>query len=552
MSEVKNIRITLYDGTLEGLVKCTLYMWHGVLYKFSREQVLNKSLDNRPEFNHNGIYFLLGYTESGEPKIYVGQASTRKSGGGLLSRIQEHTKSADKDFFTEVVILTTVGDDFGPTELNYLENACMLRAKEVNQYIVHNGNEPSMGNIDKDQELSLMPFVDNAAILLRTLGHPALMKVAGVKQIQTLPESNEGIEFGNDVDFVDKSPYVHELEGKLLTADESNRLALIEEYYKTLLSTMPSGGLSTPFKGDGAIGNLITVYDEPASLWYIDRRSNRDGYRMQAVCVKVGDTYTVLKGSRISMSVTSSLDQSIRQRIKDYINDGRLQGDGLLLDNITFKYPSAASNFVIGTNTNGLQQWHTRDGQSMKDFLNLTEAENEQTIGDVEGLKSHKQDTNSYSKAVATSDDEQHLIENGQAPVSNITFTEESHLPKSLEELEGLELSIYYSNFKKSGKDIQARCRIENGQYVVLKGSVLRAGEAKAFEISKPRECEFRRSLEARGIIRNHILQEDIAFKSPSTAAVLVMGTSMNGFDHWKTEDGRLLKEIVDRTKNRE
>ena len=74
----------------------------------------------------------------------------------------------------------------------------------------------------------------------------------------------------------------------------------------------------------------------------------------------------------------------------------------------------------------------------------------------------------------------------------------------------------------------------ENGSLVVLKGSILSGtvSESKTFRgrntILNTRE----------GIVVDCILQEDIQFKSPSTAANFVTGTSSNGNRLWKTEDG--------------
>jgi hypothetical protein len=45
--------------------------------------------------------------------------------------------------------------------------------------------------------------------------------------------------------------------------------------------------------------------------------------------------------------------------------------------------------------------------------------------------------------------------------------------------------------------------------------------------------------------IKNNILQEDMIFKSPSTAANFVTGRSTNGLIAWKTEEGKKLKEVL-------
>lgn len=41
------------------------------------------------------------------------------------------------------------------------------------------------------------------------------------------------------------------------------------------------------------------------------------------------------------------------------------------------------------------------------------------------------------------------------------------------------------------------------------------------------------------------ILQENLAFRSTSTAACFIGGNSHNGLDDWKTEDGRTVREFL-------
>lgn len=44
----------------------------------------------------------------------------------------------------------------------------------------------------------------------------------------------------------------------------------------------------------------------------------------------------------------------------------------------------------------------------------------------------------------------------------------------------------------------------------------------------------------------DHILQEDILFSSPSSAAMFVIGKSANGWTSWKTKDGKTLHDLED------
>lgn len=46
-------------------------------------------------------------------------------------------------------------------------------------------------------------------------------------------------------------------------------------------------------------------------------------------------------------------------------------------------------------------------------------------------------------------------------------------------------------------------------------------------------------------VLKGNVLQTDVAFKSASTAANFVTGTSTNGLTAWKDKDGKTIKEII-------
>lgn len=107
------------DGEVTGRIKCTLSNWIGVIYKIPRIQ-LNK-LRDRQELKQSGIYFLFGKDDERQKDVtYIGQATSRKNGEGVLFRVQEHTRDSHSDYFNDVIILTTQNNSFGPTEISYL------------------------------------------------------------------------------------------------------------------------------------------------------------------------------------------------------------------------------------------------------------------------------------------------------------------------------------------------------------------------------------------------------------------------------------------------
>lgn len=166
----KNINMFLMDGEVTGKIKCTLSNWTGVIYKIPRIQL--GDLKSRDEMKQSGIYFLFGRDEDKQKDVtYIGQATTRKNGEGVLLRIQEHTRDTHADYFNDVIILTTQNNSFGPTEIRYLENKFTQLAKEAGRYIVKNGNDPNPGNVTEEKESELDEIVENTLMIIGTLGY---------------------------------------------------------------------------------------------------------------------------------------------------------------------------------------------------------------------------------------------------------------------------------------------------------------------------------------------------------------------------------------------
>ena len=170
MARGKSINLFLMDGDANGRMKCTLANWTGVAYKIPRTE-LDKCKE-RDDLKQSGVYFLFGKTEeTGESVVYIGQAGARKNGEGILNRLQEHKRNPEKDYWTEAIVFTTSNNSFGPTEISYLENRFCGLAVQAKRYVVKNGNDPTPGNITEEKESELEEFIDNAKIIMGTLGH---------------------------------------------------------------------------------------------------------------------------------------------------------------------------------------------------------------------------------------------------------------------------------------------------------------------------------------------------------------------------------------------
>ena len=96
---------------------------------------------------------------------------------------------------------------------------------------------------------------------------------------------------------------------------------------------------------------------------------------------------------------------------------------------------------------------------------------------------------------------------------------------------------IYYFDRKIKAwdnKHVKGTMRIENGKFIVLKGSIICPNEGKG---NSDEVHEKRISIK----INNDILQEDVELTSPSAAGGLLIGAACNGWVNWKDKDGKTL-----------
>ena len=172
----KSINLYLMDGSADGRIKCTLANWTGIAYRIPRTEI--DRCKDRDDLKQSGVYLLFGVSdETGDNVVYIGQAGERKTGEGILKRLQEHKSPQGKDYWTEAVVFTTSNNSFGPTEISYLENRFCGMAVEANRYIVKNANDPTQGHITEEKESELEEFIDYAKIIMGTLGHKVFMPI---------------------------------------------------------------------------------------------------------------------------------------------------------------------------------------------------------------------------------------------------------------------------------------------------------------------------------------------------------------------------------------
>jgi hypothetical protein len=282
-----NINFFLLDDSPSGRVKCSLDNWTGIAYKIPRTEL--EKCKNRPDLTQGGVYFLFGISEdTGENVVYVGQADVRKNGNGILGRLQEHKRNADKDYWTEAIAFTSSKGFLSATQLSWLENHFCVLAKNAKRYIVKNGNEPSPGRPTEEVISGLEKFAEYAIMIMGVLGHKV---------------------------FEPKVP----------------------------TTTTPAS---------------VTIPQD--DLLFYCRRNG-----LEAIGKRTSDGFAVLQGSHVALTVADYVPKGYKELREN--NAALIDASGLLSEDVICPSPSAAAVFVIGKNANGLTEWKTDGGKTLKD-----------------------------------------------------------------------------------------------------------------------------------------------------------------------------------------
>ncbi len=98
-------------------------------------------------------------------------------------------------------------------------------------------------------------------------------------------------------------------------------------------------------------------------MLFLKRRSKKSNIQIEAKCKRTKEGFVVLSGSKIEIIDS----ESIPERIKEERKKAKIE-KYILLENKLFNSPSYAAAFVIGGYANGLVEWKTIDGKTLKEF----------------------------------------------------------------------------------------------------------------------------------------------------------------------------------------
>lgn len=155
-AKTKTIKMLLYDGTLNGVMNISDSAWEsGKMYSAPRESI--SDLVSRADCKKYGVYLLLS-----DQQVYVGQASD------LERRTRQHL--ADKDWWTQVILMTTKDDSFNASDIDYLEARLIDLAGKAGKSDSDNKKRGNPQKVDEFRQAELEQYLEEALFLLQLIG----------------------------------------------------------------------------------------------------------------------------------------------------------------------------------------------------------------------------------------------------------------------------------------------------------------------------------------------------------------------------------------------
>lgn len=158
----RQVRLFLVEGTAGGLITAEIVNWTGHVLKGTRDKL--GEIRARTEAQRTGVYILLGDDADGGGRMaYIGQSDD------VAKRLRHH--DTHKDFWTDVVVVTSKDLNLTSAHVRYLEARLVGMAKAIGRVPLENGNEPTGGADLPEADASDMEyFIEQLRVVLPVLG----------------------------------------------------------------------------------------------------------------------------------------------------------------------------------------------------------------------------------------------------------------------------------------------------------------------------------------------------------------------------------------------
>ncbi len=157
----KTIQMFIFDGNPNGRIMCELSNWNGRVYKISRNEL--SEFSQRADSENTGVYFLFGKDAENNDTVYIGEAEK------MFSRLKQHLR--DSEYWNDCIVVISKDNLLNKAHVKYLENKFYMLAQNAGRSIVINNTIPTCSSISEYDEAMLHEFINNAKLLVNTLGY---------------------------------------------------------------------------------------------------------------------------------------------------------------------------------------------------------------------------------------------------------------------------------------------------------------------------------------------------------------------------------------------
>lgn len=119
-------------------------------------------INKRKELTTPAFYVLLGESDEGKPKAYIGETED------FSARVKTH--DYDKEFWNKALIFVSIGGAMTKADVEYLEYLGVKIAKEENRYSLENTQTPKMPNMPEHQMDAMDEFFEDCKFLTSFIG----------------------------------------------------------------------------------------------------------------------------------------------------------------------------------------------------------------------------------------------------------------------------------------------------------------------------------------------------------------------------------------------
>jgi hypothetical protein len=160
----RTINLYLVDGSPNGVIVAEIGVSTTKAVMASRTSL--PQLLARDETGRTGIYILVGPDpdQNSRDLVYVGE------GDQVKTRLAQHDKDENKDFFTKVVVLISKDDNLTKAHGRYIESRLIAALRSAGRVKLANATQPDFAGLPEPQIANMERMLEEIEILLPVLG----------------------------------------------------------------------------------------------------------------------------------------------------------------------------------------------------------------------------------------------------------------------------------------------------------------------------------------------------------------------------------------------